>query len=233
MFSIRDYQHLLDEEIKQDIHIHPRPNCFCTAVIHEYVDFCIELGIKTVGFVEHGRRVNSTHQGVLIDINHINRFSNCIDTAKELYAIYDIKIKSGIEIDYSPDTKYMQNVIQNCQGLDYIIGSVHGFGKKSYKEYLQATTDLIETNKIDILGHFVISPEIENYLSEIENILNILNAKQICLELNKAERYDCKNQQLKASFWDMVLAHNVCLSFGSDAHSITELIHNNSRSWFN
>lgn len=75
------------------------------------------------------------------------------------------------------------------------------------------------------------SEDIDNYWNEIFQILDILQNKQIKLELNKAKRYNCGNIELKKQFLTAALTRNISFSFGSDAHSYTELIINNSQRW--
>lgn len=218
----------------EDIHIHPRPDCFSIDVLCHYVDLCIELGINKVGFVEHGRRILKNHQGVLNNKNDILSFAQIIETIKNKKKYQTLEIKCGIEIDYSTDSLFVEDMLRECakvRGLDYIIGSVHGFSKKPYGEYINAVLNLISNYKIDVLGHFLLSEDIVNYWDEIKHMLDILHSKQIALELNKAERYDCKNPNLKKSFLHKVLLRDVMLVFGSDAHSYSELMKNNSRNW--
>ena len=218
----------------QDIHIHPRPDCFSINVLCHYVNLCIGLGISKVGFLEHGRRVLKNHQGVLNNKNDILNFVRSIEKIKNKKEYHALEIKCGIEIDYSTDSLIVENMLRECAKvpqLDYIIGSVHGFSKKPYGEYINAVLNLIRNYNIDILGHFILSEDSVNYWTEIEQMLDMLHSRQIALELNKAERYDCKNFKLKKSFLQKVLIRDVRLVFGSDAHSYLELIRNNSRNW--
>ena len=235
MLNSQKYQKVFINEKKEDIHIHPRPDSFSIETIENFVDLCVGLGITKVGFVEHGRRVSKKHQGILNDIDDILRFSKCVEPVKKKYSVKGVDVKCGIEIDYSQDAGFMRSVLQDCnysKQLDYIIGSVHGYSKKAYCEYLSAVLDLVETYEVDVLGHFLLSPDIIKYTSEIERILAVISRKHICLELNKAERYDCNNMHLKLYFLDMAIDHNVKFVFGSDAHNITELSINNNRKWF-
>ena len=230
----KEYNIFISNETKEDMHIHPRPYCFSIDVMCRYVNLCMELGIVKIGFVEHGRRVSKIHQGVLNNENDMLKFVKCLSTVKAQKKYNDIEIKCGIEIDYSSDPNFVLDMLQQSakvEGLDYIIGSVHGFDRKSYKEYIFAVLDLISNYKIDVLGHFRLSEDIDNYWNEIFQILDILQNKQIKLELNKAKRYNCGNIELKKQFLTAALTRNISFSFGSDAHSYTELIINNSQRW--
>ena len=232
--EIKEYYHFFSKEAKEDMHIHPRPNCFFVDVICHYVDLCIELGIDKIGFVEHGRRISKKHQGVLNNENDVHKFVQSISTVKNQKKYQGIEIKCGIEIDYSTDSNFVRDMLQlstKVKGLDYVIGSVHGFGEKSYKEYIYAVLDLVSNYKIDVLGHFILSEEIVNYWDEIFQILDILYRRKIYLELNKGERYDCGNIEIKIQFLKAAIIRNTSFSFGSDAHSYIELLMNNSKRW--
>lgn len=223
------------KETKEDMHIHPRPDCFSVNVLCKYIDLSLTLGIHNIGFVEHGKRISKNHQGILTTEDDIIRFAKAVETVGRNYASKNISIRCGIEIDYSDEASFVQNVIQMCnktEKLDYIIGSVHGFSKKTYKEYLDATTNLIEKYDIDILGHFILSQDISKYNYEIDNIFNILRDKNISLELNKAARYDCSDKEIKSYICEKIIMNGINFSFGSDAHSYLELITNNKRKWF-
>ena len=232
MYCEEYYKELIASQKIEDMHIHPRPNCFSPEVLSNYIDICMKLGINRIGFVEHGRRVMKTRRGILENKEDLICYMQAIRTVKKRYS--SIEIKSGIEIDYSEDSLFMQNMLWECSGnckLDFVIGSVHGFGKRKYIEYINAVLDLVNNYEIDILGHFILKEEIVEYWLIVEEILKLLQEKDIALEFNKAERYNCKNIELKEMFLKKVFEYRVRWTSGSDAHSYKELVENNSRNW--
>ena len=96
--------------------------------------------------------------------------------------------------------------------------------KLLHNEYLEDTITMLETYKIDILGHFKMKKDIVKY-SNIDRIIQLLRDKNIIFEVNIAPRYDTTIEN-KRYIYNMIKLNNVRISMGSDAHSIDDIKRN-------
>lgn len=207
---------------KEDFHIHPRPDFREANLIRRYIRELNYFGVKKIGFVEHGIRKSDNHKSILFSESSINDFVNYIHKENE----YDChNIFAGIEVDYiGCDEQYMEYIdMVSMSGIDYVIGSVHG-KYEDYNEYLEDTITMLETYKIDILGHFKMKKDIVKY-SNIDRIIQLLRDKNIIFEVNIAPRYDTTIEN-KRYIYNMIKLNNVRISMGSDAHSIDDIKRN-------
>lgn len=118
---------------KMDLHMHPRPSCFNLNTLLSYAKLACLYGFDVIGFLEHGIRFSNNHDSILKNKHDIYVFHNmCREIEKGL----SLKIYAGIEIDYYAELDnnheykcYLEEI--NNSEIDYIVGSVHGYGKKN------------------------------------------------------------------------------------------------------
>src|SRR3954451_4545209 len=98
-----------------DYHSHPqghRVQRYTQALLQPWVDHARKIGLTDIAFTDHDRY----HAG--IDFDEIEKLR---------VANPDIKIRAGIELDNDPQTSAAGRkwVEQNCEKLDFVLGSVH------------------------------------------------------------------------------------------------------------
>lgn len=203
-----------------DLHIHPRPDCTNIEVLNQYVKTCTQYNIKTIGFVEHGKRCNG-HQSILDNEKNITNYINACKLLKKRWS-YNININCGIEIDYFNKVDKTYNNLIYESGFDYIIGSIHGIKLTDYDNYLDSTIDMLNKYQINILGHMQFIDNYICYLKKIEKIFHILRIKHIKFEFNIATRYGLKNKQ--QFILSLLKEHEIEYTWGSDSHSIQDIV---------
>jgi len=151
-----------------------------------------------------------------------------------------IPVKIGLELDYIPHSHdYVRSLIQKYP-FDYIIGSVHiienwGFDyavdvwenvdvEQAYIDYFNTLLTAVNELECDIIGHFdvikVFGHRSQNDLTlVVDQILQLMAKKQMCLELNSAGWRKPVGEAYPAE-WILQRAaeYQVPITFASDAH---------------
>jgi histidinol-phosphatase (PHP family) len=102
-----------------------------------------------------------------MDLSRVPEYISHIRNLRKSFP--DIKIKTGLEVDYIPEKeKEIYDFIKNLD-LDYVIGSVHYMGEKTvdsgadfyenkdideiYKHYFEYVNEAVASGLFDIIGH--------------------------------------------------------------------------------
>jgi histidinol-phosphatase (PHP family) len=150
---------------KTDYHIH---TTFSDgkADPEEYVAQAISSGLKEIGFSEH-LNLFVENQKWCMDPGMAGKYISHIRRLKKKTP--DIKIKTGLEVDYiSGKEEEIYKFIRKLD-LDYVIGSVHYLGEKTfdsgtdfyedgdideiYDSYFSIVNEAVESGLFDIIGH--------------------------------------------------------------------------------
>lgn len=161
-------------------------------LLKKYISKAEKMEIKELGF--------SDHSFLLADFN----WDNLLEIREEK----NIKIRLGIEFDYSPEKEQDIKTVLERLPLDYIIGSVHHIGDwgfdhpdyiaeynkrdlvKVYQDYFKLVKKTIELDVFDIIAHldlikvFKFIPEGIDLLQLVEPCLQAIKTKQKVLEIN-------------------------------------------------
>jgi histidinol-phosphatase (PHP family) len=98
------------------------------AIPEDYIATAINAGLSEIGFSEHITLFKEL-QSWNMDPADIYRYINHIKRLKE--GTTEIKIRTGLEVDYFPGKEAETNEFLNPLPLDYVIGSVHYQGDES------------------------------------------------------------------------------------------------------
>jgi histidinol-phosphatase (PHP family) len=150
---------------KTDYHIH---TTFSDgkAPATEYIKPALSAGLNEIGFSEHLSLFREKQEWCMNPSN-VNTYIKYIDSLKEEYS--DIKIKTGLEIDYIPGGEKELESFLGDLDLDYRIGSVHYFGDKTvdmnpdfyygkdfnvlFADYFKIVIAAASSGLFDIIGH--------------------------------------------------------------------------------
>lgn len=217
----------------------------------EYVQRAIDLDIAEIGFAEHspwmiqrpGEKLAPTDQ----------EFADYVATIQALKSRFNaprsspIRVRLGIEMDYVPDRMARVRHYLSKYPWDYVIGSVHhldswGFDNPTqvdefekrdiaevYSEYFDKVIEMAETGLFDIVGHVDLIKKFgyrpEGDLTDLyRQVARRLKRAGVVVEFNtsgldkQAREFYPSPQLLEA-----LVAENVPLTLGSDAHKPTEV----------
>lgn len=205
----------------EDMHIHLKKGITDYEIMKKYINRCIELEFEKVIFLDHGNRTSPKHKPVLNNDIVINKFFKLIKQARNEFK--NIKIYTGIEVDYSSDIEFRNNELKLMnKNFDYILGSVHGIKTLTEEEYYKCNIDLIKTYPINILCHLRLYDNYLNYNSLINEIVEICGKKDIMIEINTSNRAIWNLNQLEYML-NLFRKYNVKYTIGSDSHKVEEL----------
>lgn len=205
----------------EDMHIHLKKGVNDYEIMKEYINRCIELGLKKVMFLDHGNRTTPNHKAVLNNDEVINKFLELVERARSEYK--NINIYTGIEVDYSKDEEFRRNEEKLMNNnFDYILGSVHGIKLLTKEEYYKNNIDLVDSYKIDILCHLRLYDDYLEYNYLIEEIVKKCSEKNIKIEINTSDRSLWSLEQFEYMM-NLLRKYKVDYVVGSDSHSVDEL----------
>lgn len=205
----------------EDMHIHLKKGVNDYEIMKEYINRCIELGLKKVIFLDHGNRATPNHKSVLNNDEVISKFLELVELARSEYK--NINIYTGIEVDYSKDEEFRRNEEKLMNNnFDYILGSVHGIKLLTEEEYYKNNIDLIDSYKIDILCHLRLYDNYLEYDYLIEEIVKKCSEKNIKIEINTSDRSLWSLEQFEYMM-NLLRKYKVDYVVGSDSHNVDEL----------
>jgi histidinol-phosphatase (PHP family) len=133
----------------------------------EYITRAISAGINEIGFSEHLNLFVADQQWCM-DPLKTPEYILYIKRLKKTFT--DIKIKTGLEVDYFPGKEDEICKFINHLKLDYVIGSVHYMGERTvdsepdfyenrdidelYENYFDYVNDAVASGLFDIIAHF-------------------------------------------------------------------------------
>lgn len=214
-----------------DLHTHPRGHGEVpgdTSIWDRFVMAARKKGICELGF--------SDHEWVLEQVEW--------DYIDELKKKGDIKIRSGLEMEYVPGRENKIEELLRELSLDYCIGSVHRIGDwvfdhpdyreeyrqrnidNIYKRYFTLLKMAVESGLFNIIGHFDLikvfgfRPQKNDILELAEPVLQQIRKKKLVLEVNT----NGLNKPVEEIYPSREIIERACqlgISFtlGSDAHT--------------
>lgn len=150
---------------RTDYHIHSRFSDGRNDTV-DYIAPAIEAGFKEIGFAEHLTLFRGSHD-----------WSMNASSAKAYLAhmktlsrnVKDIKIRTGLEVDFFPGKEKEIHSFLKSVNLDYAIGSVHYMGDttvdlgpefykgkdidKLFGKYFELVTEAVASGLFDIIAH--------------------------------------------------------------------------------
>lgn len=136
------------------------------AVPEDYVASAIAAGLSEIGFSEHLTLFKDPEDWNMNPVN-ISPYINHIETLKK--TVKDIKIRTGLEVDFFAGKEKETKEFLDPLPLDYIIGSVHYLGEKTvdlgpefyegksidrlFEAYFESVAEAAASGLFDIIGH--------------------------------------------------------------------------------
>jgi histidinol-phosphatase (PHP family) len=132
----------------------------------EYIKPAIDAGLNEIGFSEHLTLFRDPEEWNM-DPAKLTPYLNHIEKLGKESS--DIRIKTGLEVDFFPGReKEIRDIVENLP-LDYLIGSVHFMGEKTvdsgpefyagknfdslFESYFEIVCAAVESEIFDIIGH--------------------------------------------------------------------------------
>lgn len=132
----------------------------------EYVTPAVTAGLSEIGFSEHLTLFKEPEDWNMDPVN-INTYISHLESLRE--KTKNIKIKTGLEVDFFSGREDEIRTFLSPLPLDYIIGSVHFLGEKTvdygpefyegkninklYETYFDTVCTAVESEIFDIIGH--------------------------------------------------------------------------------
>jgi len=235
-----------------DYHLHTFLCKHAAGIPDEYVDAAIRNGISEIGFSDHCPWPSGFDPKYRMLPCEFHSYRKIISDLKEKYKAC-IKVRFGLEVDWVPDK--MDEVFLNLDkaDFDYLIGSVHytdefpfdnpdtadkwrekGVADKVWHRYFELVLQMVESGKLNIIGHFDLPKKFGHYPSSMEKInkliLEIFSAasgNNMAMELNTSGLRK-PVREIYPSPEILKLAHkcNLMITLGSDSHAPNEVAAN-------
>ena len=233
-----------------DYHVHP--NTFKGGTYHpdivplrKYLDICRRKNISEIGFSEHGPRFHPTYNHTALRMEDIPVYIETLQTLQQ--ETPDIKIKIGIEIDYTPESEEIWRKVKSDFELDFIACSIHYLDdwlptKDGMLDYLQSgkSIEALYTNYYQRLQQaaqseifsFMAHPDLVKIHAILNHLTEPLILKELwtetcqvlkdhaqCIELDSGWKNGSLNTY-RPEWWMLQIAHDydIPITLGSDAH---------------
>ncbi|MBS0014696.1 MAG: histidinol-phosphatase [Desulfobacterales bacterium] len=223
-----------------DYHVHTRLCNHASGDMAQYVACAVDRGLSEIGFLEHltlheqGRHLSMTPMDIPLYYYAARRLQAAVKG--------QIRIRVGLEVDFTPDLTAQAQEIAECFDFDMIGGSVHFIenrnlvssragqnpGKQTdpdlFDRYLDLLDQMADCPFIDIVCHLDVIRKFgarpgENFYRKLDPILDKIAAQGKTVEINTSGLHHrtahiYPDAQILAKCRDKNIA--VCL--GSDAH---------------
>ncbi|MDP6903414.1 MAG: histidinol-phosphatase HisJ family protein [Verrucomicrobiota bacterium] len=247
--SLHDCQltrYCLPMALPSDYHMHT-PLCrHAKGEPVEYAARALELGLPEIGFSDHSPVEHDDQDDWRMLASELTQYVSKVEYARESHPALPIRL--GLEVDFIPGHEPWIKEMASRHDWDYFIGSVHYISGKwdfdnpkyiaewenrsvdeIWSEYFERLTCAADSGLFQIIGHpdlpkkFGHRPTCDNtglYL----NFFAACESTDTCIELNTAGlRRDCAEIYPSLEFLKLAKSSNVQITFGSDAHSPSEV----------
>lgn len=219
--------------------------------IDEFVQKAIELGFNEIGFSEHLVILPSG------DVGWESIRPDCLESyMKEVELLRKrnkrvISIKSGLEIEYFPETEVLIKTLISGLEFDYLMGSIHRLGDfqfdltsfipawqamkedeiyEIYRRYFSALNPMIRSGLFDVVAHldiikkFGFRPARSPRDEVVEETINLISKEGLCLEVNASGlRHAVGEIYPQSEYLRMCRDRDIPITLGTDAHKIEHL----------
>ncbi|MCD6225083.1 MAG: histidinol-phosphatase [Deltaproteobacteria bacterium] len=188
-----------------DYHIHTLLCNHATGSMPEYIQQAIAIGLKEICFLDH-LTINPSGKLLSMTPGEVPVYYHAIQMLKQKYKGI-IKIKSGLEIDFTPDYVNLVEDILGTYSFDLIGSSLHFIDdinivsssspwKKGQENtdavfylYCERLYEMMEYDYFDVVCHFDIVKKFgrklpKKYDKKIDRILSVMKEKGIVMEIN-------------------------------------------------
>ncbi|HRY13888.1 MAG TPA: histidinol-phosphatase HisJ family protein [Syntrophomonadaceae bacterium] len=197
--------------------------------IDRYIDCAHQVGVEEIGFCEHDEFIH------LIDLD---LFKSIRDTGR-----HNIKLKLGLELDFTMDREELIPESIPTAEYDYIIGSVHfidgwgfdhpdhksGYDDRDIDEIYHRYTEILMASsacrQFDIVGHIDLvkiwghRPRRKSVLAYLDPVLKSIKYHGLAVEINSGGlRKPVGELYPSSAIVERMYDYDIPVTLGSDAH---------------
>jgi histidinol-phosphatase (PHP family) len=226
-----------------DYHIHTEASPDAEGTMQDYIRVAQEKKIDEIGFSDHILLKHFENRSNLLVHEMPTYIQDFLEAKQESL----VPMKLGAEVDFFDDKIDIMREFIHKYPFDYVMGSVHVIGNwivdepseiqeyskkdlsRVYKDYFGLVEELCACGLFDILGHpdlikiFGFKPA-EDLAAIYEETAEAIARAKMCVEINpKGLIRPCREIYPSLQFLRILHAHDVPITFGSDAHSPKDL----------
>lgn len=226
-----------------DYHIHTNRCGHADGEMVDYVREAIHCGLDEIGFNDHlplnGDR--GKELGLAMALVELPDYVNDVLELRKSFP--EIRIKLGIEADYTPESVSYTRELLTKHNFDYVMGSVHYIGEWAfdhpgerkewdnkdvdlvYKEYFKLLRKSARTLLFDIIGHSDLVKKFGNrpkheLLEDLEDTAKVFRECGVAVEINTSGLRKPVNEIYPSyEILKVYKKYDVPIVFGSDAHT--------------
>ena len=227
--------------MKIDLHNHTTLCNHSTGSMEEYVQKAIEQKIDIFGFSDHAPM--NFDKEYRMSFEQMNWYESEVLRLENIYKS-DIDLMLAYEVDYLPG--FMDNRVLKSN-VDYLIGSVHfinewGFDNPEFigkykntdiddiwQQYFDLVEEMANSGLFNIVGHIDLI-KVFNFLPKkdikliAQKAIKAIKKNNLVVEINSAgERKPIHEIYPSNDILEMLLQEDIAVTFGSDAHKISEV----------
>ncbi len=234
-----------------DYHLH---TLFCNHAVggmERYVQRAVDLGLREICFLDHltirpachseTREGRKTEPGLSMTPEEIPHYYHAVQILKQHHK-KEIRIKSGLEIDFNPNFTDIYQDIVDTYAFDVIAVSLHfpngldivthrsdwrygeGDTDEIYALYFEQLQKMLEYDYYDVICHLDLIKKfgrkpVRSFEKECDHILQIIKDKGKTIEVNTSG-YDHPARDIYPSLGILqkCYQHGISITMGSDAH---------------
>lgn len=226
-----------------DYHVHT-PLCnHATGAMHQYIERAIKAGLHEICFLEHltlnkrGCAFSMTPEQLPLYYHSVRRLS--------MQYRDRIKVRAGLEIDFSPGYSDQVAAIIEPFDFDVIGGSVHFIGNTNIassraaednplniedicNKYLSLLAMLVESRMVDVICHIDVPKKFGVILSKrfyenLDALMEKIGYNEMAVEVNTSGFDHPAGEQYPAKrLLDACRRYKIPVTLGSDAHAPEE-----------
>ncbi len=226
-----------------DYHIHTSRCGHAIGEMTDYVREAISCGLDEIGFNDHLplNGDSGKGQGLSMSLDELPNYINEVTELRKLFP--EIKIKLGIEADYTPDSESYTRELLAKYDFDYVMGSVHYIGKWAfdnpverdkwdskdvdlvYKEYFELLRKSARASLFDIIGHCDLVKKFGNrpnnqISQDVSDTAKVFRECGVAIEINTSGLRKPVNEIYPSSnILKIYREYDIPIVFGSDAHA--------------
>ncbi len=229
-----------------DYHMHTVLCHHAVGVPTEYAAQAVRRGLTEIGFSEHNPMMRDDWDEWHMYQRDLDRYVADVEQARRDHP--GLTIKLALEVDYIPGHEPWIRDLAARHPWDYLIGAVHYVSDSwdldnpqkisewkhrdpfaVWTAYFERLTLAAESGLFEIMAHADLCKKFCFYPKEdctplFEKFLRAAKAADVAMELNTAGlRKDCKEIYPSRSIVDLAAAHEVPITFASDAHAPGEV----------
>ena len=228
-----------------DYHTHHERCGHAVGRLEDYIQAAVQRGLREIGLSDHQPVLHIAPEDLLPEVAMpMEELPLYVAEALALRDKYRgvIDVKVGLEADWVEGYGDQVAELLGKHPFDYVIGSVHFLGTwdhtdsrqlagwdardvfETYAEYFKQVRMAAQSGLFDIIGHIDVIkrfghvPE-RSHDDLLEETAVAVRDAGVCVEVNASGlRYPCAEQFPSRRMLEMLHAHQVPLTLGSDAH---------------